>query len=93
MIKTIKLVAMSAICVAAAGCQVNKTQEGKMPKVEVKTSDGQLPEYNVEGPKVEVGSKNPFPPHYFVPISDENSSIHILKMPSSLIIHRREKSS
>lgn len=58
MIKTIKFVAMSAICVAAAGCQVNKTQEGKMPKVEVKTSDGQLPEYNVEGPKVEVGSKN-----------------------------------
>lgn len=28
-----------------------------MPKVEMKTSGGQLPAYNVQGPDVEVGSK------------------------------------
>jgi hypothetical protein len=54
----IKLAAMTTICVAAAGCQVNKTQEGKLPKVAVKTTDGQLPAYNVQGPDVQIGSKN-----------------------------------
>ena len=42
--------AMIALGPTASACQVNKTQEGKMPKVDVKTSEGQLP--------VEVGSKN-----------------------------------
>ena len=53
----IKLAAMATLAVAAAGCQVNKTQEGKLPDVQVKTTDGQLPHYNVEGPDVKVDSK------------------------------------
>jgi hypothetical protein len=36
---------------------INKTQEGKLPQVEVKTTEGQLPAYNIQGPNVEVGSK------------------------------------
>ena len=52
-----KVLAAGAVCLAVAGCQVNKTQEGKLPKVQVKTTEGQLPAFNVQGPNVEVGSK------------------------------------
>ena len=48
---------VATLGVAVAGCQVNKTQEGKLPEVKVSTTGAQLPEYNVEGPKVAVGSK------------------------------------
>ena len=54
----IKAVALGAICVGIAGCKVNKTQEGKLPEVNVSTQGGRLPEYNVQGPTVETGSKN-----------------------------------
>ena len=55
---TIKVLALGVACVAIAGCKVNKTQDGKLPEVNVSAKSGQLPEYNVQGPKVEVGSKN-----------------------------------
>jgi hypothetical protein len=42
-----KILALSSVCLAVAGCQVNKTQSGKLPKVEMKTSEGQLPAYNI----------------------------------------------
>jgi hypothetical protein len=54
----IKLAAMATLAIAAAGCQVNKTKDGKLPDVQVKTTEGQLPAYNVQGPDVQVGSKN-----------------------------------
>lgn len=49
--------AVVSMGLASTACQVNKTQEGKMPKVDVKTSGGQMPAYNVEGPDVNVSSK------------------------------------
>ena len=54
----IKFIALGTLAVTAAGCQVNKTKEGKLPDVQVKTTEGQLPAYNVQGPDVQVGSKN-----------------------------------
>ena len=53
-----KILALGSVCLAVAGCQVNKTQSGKLPKVEMKTSEGQLPAYNIQGPDVQVGSKS-----------------------------------
>ncbi len=53
----IKLLALGAACLTVTACQVNKTQQGKLPKVEMKTSEGQLPAYNIQGPSVDVGSK------------------------------------
>lgn len=53
----LKALAMGSVCLVVGACQVNKTQEGKLPKVEMKTSKGQLPAYNIQGPDVEVGSK------------------------------------
>ena len=52
-----KALVLGLVCLSFAGCKVNKTQEGKLPAVKVDASGGQLPEYNVQGPKVEVGSK------------------------------------
>jgi hypothetical protein len=52
-----KLLALGVVCLTFGGCQVNKTQQGKLPKVEMKTSEGQLPAYNIQGPDVQVGSK------------------------------------
>lgn len=53
-----KAVVFASVCLAISGCKVNKTQEGKLPEVNVSAKGGQLPEYNVQGPKVDVGSKN-----------------------------------
>ena len=55
---TIKTLALVTVCLGIAGCKVNKTQEGKLPTVNVSATSGKLPEYNVQGPKVEIGSKN-----------------------------------
>jgi hypothetical protein len=53
-----KALIMAAACLTIGGCKVNKTQEGKLPDVNVNATGGQLPEFNVQGPDVEVGTKN-----------------------------------
>ncbi len=54
---TIKLL-IGASFLAFAACDVDQTKEGEMPDVDVNASGGQLPEFNVEGPTVNVGSEN-----------------------------------
>lgn len=46
------LLSAALLTVATTGCKVTKTQEGEMPKVEVK--GGQVPKYDVKGPTVDV---------------------------------------
>lgn len=41
-----------------AACDVQKTKEGDMPDVDVNVSGGQLPEYNVTAPDVDVRMEN-----------------------------------
>ena len=45
---------------ALAGCDVDKTKNGQMPDVDVdvNATGGQLPEFNVDGPDVNVGTEN-----------------------------------
>jgi len=45
-------------CAFAVACDVDQTKEGELPDVEVNATGGQLPEYNVEGPTVNVGTEN-----------------------------------
>tara|TARA_R110002073_G_scaffold35168_2_gene103328 strand:- start:26 stop:253 length:228 start_codon:yes stop_codon:yes gene_type:complete len=55
-----KLLAYSTSLLITFGlcaCDVDKTQEGKMPSVDVETEGGQLPKYDVDGPDVSVGTK------------------------------------
>ena len=55
---SIKGLILGAICVTVAGCDVDQTKEGKMPDVDVNATGGQLPEFNVTGPEVTVGTEN-----------------------------------
>lgn len=57
MTKTAKML-IGASFLAFAACDVDQTKEGEMPDIEVNASGGQLPEYNVEGPTVNVGTEN-----------------------------------
>ena len=41
----------------SAGCRVEQERSGEMPDVDVNVEPGQLPEYEVEGPEVEVGTE------------------------------------
>lgn len=41
---------------ALTACDVDKVEDGNMPEVEVK-GEAKLPEYDVDGPEVEVGKK------------------------------------
>ncbi|HXG99932.1 MAG TPA: hypothetical protein VNI79_05925 [Sphingomicrobium sp.] len=54
----IKLAFLGATCLTFAACDVDQTKEGELPDVDVNASGGQLPEFNVEGPSVSVGSEN-----------------------------------
>jgi len=49
---------LASSCLALAGCDVDQTKEGEMPDVDVNASGGQLPEYNVTGPDVNIGTEN-----------------------------------
>jgi len=49
------LIAVASIGLAA--CDVEKTQEGEMPEVDVDVTEGQLPKYDVDAPEVDVKMK------------------------------------
>lgn len=51
-INKLAIIALSTFAFGLAGCEVQKTQEGKLPDVEVK--DGQVPKYDVIPPDVKV---------------------------------------
>ncbi len=55
---SIKGVFLGAICLSFAACDVDQTKEAEIPDIDVNASGGQLPEFNVEGPSVEVGTEN-----------------------------------
>ncbi len=53
--------AATAVALTAAlslsACNVEKTQEGEMPEVDVQAKGGQLPKYDVETPEVKMGTE------------------------------------
>jgi hypothetical protein len=53
----VKVIGLGVMCFTFTGCQVTKTKDAKLPKVEVKTTEGQLPAYNIQGPDVQIGEK------------------------------------
>jgi hypothetical protein len=40
-----------------AACDVDQTEEGELPEVDIQTEGGNLPEYDVEGPEVSVDTE------------------------------------
>lgn len=55
---TTKALVAASVCLGFAACDVDQTKEAKLPDVDVNASGGQLPEFNVEGPDVDVGTVN-----------------------------------
>lgn len=51
---TTALIAVATLGLAA--CDVDQTEEGSLPDVDVDADGGNLPEYDVEGPEVETGT-------------------------------------
>lgn len=47
--------ACAAFALALFGCEVEQTEEGEMPDVDVE--GGNVPEYDVEAPDVDVGTE------------------------------------
>ena len=41
-----------------AACDVDQTKEGELPEVEVNATGGELPEFDVDAPTVNVGTEN-----------------------------------
>ncbi|MEA3053402.1 MAG: hypothetical protein QOG72_2305 [Sphingomonadales bacterium] len=56
--KKIVIVLAGASCLGLAACDVDQTKNGALPDVDVNVQGGQLPEYNVQGPEVNVGTEN-----------------------------------
>lgn len=58
---TVKNAALFAVALtsmfALSACDVDQTKEGEMPKVEVTSEGGQMPEYEVETAEVQTGTK------------------------------------
>lgn len=51
-IRSLATLSVAAACLGLAACEVEKKQEGEMPKVNVE--GGKMPEYDVKGPDVKV---------------------------------------
>lgn len=46
-----------ALALLLVGCEVEQTQEGEMPEVDMQTESGQMPEYDVDTADVDVGTE------------------------------------
>lgn len=42
---------------ALTSCKVDQTEEGSLPDVDVEVKEGNMPEFDVKGPDVAVGTK------------------------------------
>lgn len=51
------LLSAALMTVSTTGCRVRQTQEGELPDVDVQVKGGQVPKYDVDGPKVDVKTK------------------------------------
>ena len=73
---SIKLL-VAASCLAVTACKVDQTKEAKLPDVDINVSGGQLPEYNVQGPDVEVGTENKTIEVPKVSVGTENKTVEL----------------
>lgn len=56
-LQKVLLLSLAAILITSAGCRVQQQESGEVPEVDVDVEPGNLPEYEVEGPEVDVGTE------------------------------------
>lgn len=71
--KLLSLLIAPLFAVGMTACDVDQTQEGDLPDVEVE--EGQLPAYDVDGPEVEVTEDTVTVPDVDVTIPDDDDNV------------------
>lgn len=61
----------------STGCRVEQEEAGELPDVDVDVDAGELPEYEVEGPEVDVGSEEQEVTVPDVDVSTEEKTIEV----------------
>lgn len=52
----LSIAALAVATIGLAACDVQQTEEGEMPDVDVSAEAGNLPEYDVDAPEVKMGT-------------------------------------
>ncbi len=68
--RILTILAVPAVALAFAACDVDQTQEGELPDVDVE--EGQMPEFDVEGPDVDVGQDTVVVPTVDVDVPEDD---------------------
>lgn len=77
-LKQLLLLAPVALLLAfSAGCTVEREQAGEAPDVDVSVDPGQVPEYDVEGPDVDVTTEKETVDVPDVDVSTEEKTIEV----------------
>ena len=71
--KIMTLLTVPAVAFAFAACEVEQTQEGELPDVDVE--EGQMPEFEVDGPDVDVGQDTVVVPTIDVDAADADGAV------------------
>lgn len=53
-----KTLSVAAAVFALSACDVDQTKEAELPDVDVNVNGGELPEFDVDAPTVNVGTEN-----------------------------------
>lgn len=87
-IKTLLPTGLAAFLLVSAGCEVEKTEEGALPDVDVSADAGQLPKYEVEKtqegrmPDVDVDVEGGNLPEYDVDAPDVDVERKTVEVPT-----------
>lgn len=71
--KLLSLLIAPLFAVGMTACDVDQTEEGEMPDIEVE--EGQLPAYDVDGPEVEITEDTVTVPDVDVTIPDDDDGV------------------
>jgi len=73
-------ITLTALALAALGltaCDVQQTEEGEMPDVDISADAGNLPEYDVDAPEVKVGTTESTVEVPDVDVSTEETTVDV----------------
>ncbi|MBE9126372.1 hypothetical protein IQ257_16260 [Coleofasciculus sp. LEGE 07092] len=75
--RQVLLLPLAALLVVSAGCRVQQEEAGEAPDVDVNVDPGKLPEYDVDGPEVEVGTEEKDVTVPEVEVTQEEKTINV----------------
>ena len=76
-LQRILLLSLAALLMTSAGCRVQQEEAGELPEADVDVEPGNLPEYEVEGPEVDVGTEEQEVAVPEVEVTEETRTIEV----------------